>query len=629
MHFAFRGAYGVVWKAVSRKTQRVFALKKCFDAFQGATDAQRTYREIMFLQGLEGHPNIIGIQNLMEADNDMDIYIVCDYMETDLHAAIKGNILQDVHKQYILYQILKALKYMHSGELIHRDMKPSNILLNSDCSAKLCDFGLARSVATLELAKVETGTNPAMTDYVATRWYRAPELLMGSTHYTKGVDIWAVGCILGEMIQGKPTFPGKSTLDQLERVLEMTGVPLAEDLQTMKSPFVAQMMDTVAPTKRRGLEEFFPRATYEALDFLKRCFQFNPNKRANVDELLQHPYLGNFRGSEDECACEAPIDIPLDDNVRLSVRDYRDKLYQEIIKRRQKRRAGMEEDEDSPVTPPVDVVAPPAPVAPAPPAPAVVATTPPPPAPTTKSPPTTTPATTTSAHGGTKRSSNRSSLITPTTCQTPNPTHPTPGSRVGANKPVIVKRPNPMPFRGASTTNLLAAKVAQVVAKSTATAVAAPTTPTPVRVGVSRPAVTPAPVRVAHPVTPSATRVGTATRVATASALPTATRTPSASRVGVSATPGLVRSGSRPRIGSATATRPATGKAGTIVGGLGSGIRGPIKATVPMQQVRPSSGVASVQGSRLIRAPSTATLLGRTRAPSPALGKRPVVGYKR
>ena len=103
-----------------------------------------------------------------------------------------------VHKKYIVYQALKSLKYMHSGDLLHRDMKPSNLLLNSDCHVKLCDFGLARSVADLEDEK-----NHVLTDYVATRWYRAPEILLGSTKYTKGVDMWSIGCILGELLGGQ------------------------------------------------------------------------------------------------------------------------------------------------------------------------------------------------------------------------------------------------------------------------------------------------------------------------------------------------------------------------------------------------------------------------------------------
>ena len=116
--------------------------------------------------------------------------------ETDLHAVIRANILEEIHKKYIIYQLLKALKYMHSGDLLHRDIKPSNLLLNSDCHVKVCDFGLCRSVA-----ECQTSAQPALTDYVATRWYRAPEILLGSPVYTKGVDMWAVGYNNGVLLR--------------------------------------------------------------------------------------------------------------------------------------------------------------------------------------------------------------------------------------------------------------------------------------------------------------------------------------------------------------------------------------------------------------------------------------------
>jgi mitogen-activated protein kinase 15 len=132
-------------------------------------------------------------------------------METDLHAVVRAGIMEDIHKKYVMYQVLKGIKYMHSGELIHRDLKPSNILLDSDCLAKLADFGLARSVASIN----QSISEPIMTEYVATRWYRAPEILLGSSKYTKAVDMWSVGCILGELYYGKAIFPGNSTLNQL------------------------------------------------------------------------------------------------------------------------------------------------------------------------------------------------------------------------------------------------------------------------------------------------------------------------------------------------------------------------------------------------------------------------------
>ena len=335
LNYFARGAYGIVWKAISRKNQQVVALKKCFDAFQSPTDAQRTYREIMFLKELHGHENIVQLQSIFEseASEKMDIYIVFDFMESDLHAVIKMNLLQDVHKQYVLYQILKALKFIHSGGLIHRDMKPSNVLLNGDCHVKLCDFGLARSVVSSpSSSSAAFDLNPVMTEYVATRWYRAPELLLGSTTYTRGVDIWAVGCILAEMIGGKAIFPGSSTLDQLERVLAATGRPSAEDADSLNSREACQLIDSVHISRRSPFYSLLPQASEEATDLIRRSFQFNPKKRPEAHELLSHPYLSEFHDPSRETSCHRTITIPVDDNVRLTIDDYRRKLSEEISK---------------------------------------------------------------------------------------------------------------------------------------------------------------------------------------------------------------------------------------------------------------------------------------------------------
>merc|ERR1711939_1231989 len=149
------GAYGIVWKAIDKRSNDKVALKKIFDAFQNATDAQRTFREIMYLQALatpKAHPNIIRLRNFLKAENDKDIYLVFDFMETDLHAVIRANILEPVHKQFIVYQSLKAMRFCHSCQLLHRDLKPSNLLLNEECVLKVADFGLARTVKDAEKA---------------------------------------------------------------------------------------------------------------------------------------------------------------------------------------------------------------------------------------------------------------------------------------------------------------------------------------------------------------------------------------------------------------------------------------------------------------------------------------------
>jgi len=327
-----KGAYGIVWKAIDKKTRQTVALKKIFDAFQNATDAQRTYREIMFLQNLM-HDNIIRLYNVLKADNDKDIYLVFEYMDTDLHAVIRANILEEIHKQYIIYQCLKTLKYIHSADLLHRDIKPSNLLLNSECHMKLADFGLARSISSI--GKDE---GPVLTDYVATRWYRAPEILLGSTKYTKGVDMWSIGCILGELLGGKPMFPGTSTMNQLERIIAVTGKPTQQDIDSIQSPFAASMLESIQDVKKKNLEDMFPKAKPEALDLMRKLLQFNPEKRITAEEALKHPFVTLFHNAADEPICNHKIKLHFDDNTKYSVNDYRERLYHEIRKKRERRR---------------------------------------------------------------------------------------------------------------------------------------------------------------------------------------------------------------------------------------------------------------------------------------------------
>mmetsp|Transcript_11052 Transcript_11052/g.18482 ORF Transcript_11052/g.18482 Transcript_11052/m.18482 type:complete len:162 (+) Transcript_11052:267-752(+) len=159
---------------------------------------------------LGGHPNIVNIINLRRAQNGLDIYIIFELMETDLHTIIRAEVCRDNQIRFIAWQVLKALKYIHSAEVCHRDLKPSNILVNRNCLAKLCDFGLARF-----MKDIDTFSDPVLTDYVATRWYRPPEILLGSPKYTLSIDIWSFGCILAEMYLSKPLFPGSSTLNQI------------------------------------------------------------------------------------------------------------------------------------------------------------------------------------------------------------------------------------------------------------------------------------------------------------------------------------------------------------------------------------------------------------------------------
>ncbi|XP_064240771.1 mitogen-activated protein kinase 15 isoform X3 [Aotus nancymaae] len=331
-------AYGIVWKAVDRRTGEVVAIKKIFDAFRDKTDAQRTFREITLLQEFGEHPNIISLLDVIRAENDRDIYLVFECMDTDLNAVIrKGGLLQDVHVRSIFSQLLRATRFLHSGHVVHRDQKPSNVLLDADCTVKLCDFGLARSLRDLP----EGPESQALTEYVATRWYRAPEVLLSSHRYTLGVDMWSLGCILAEMLRGKPLFPGTSTLHQLELILETIPAPSEEDLLALGSGCRASVLHhlgsrqhTAAHRPRQTLDALLPPDTSpEALDLLRRLLVFAPDKRLSATQALQHPYVQRFHCPSNEWARRADTRLRVHEGVQLSAPEYRSRVYQMILER--------------------------------------------------------------------------------------------------------------------------------------------------------------------------------------------------------------------------------------------------------------------------------------------------------
>lgn len=337
-----KGAYGVVWKAKEKTTNKIVALKKVFDAFHNDTDAQRTFREIMLLQELN-HENIIKLRNVIRAQNNKDIYLVFEFMEIDLHHVNRSNILQDIHKVYIIYQIVKSLKYLHSAEIIHRDLKPANIMLDAECNVKVIDFGLARSIQSYD----DEGA-PVMTDYVATRWYRAPEIVLGSNQYSKSVDMWSVGCILGELLNGKAIFPGKSTINQVELIIKLLGKPTREELKMANSAADFGIIESMGTKKKYSFSHFFKGASKHALDFLRKTLCYNPDNRLSAEEALRHPFLSQFHNPEEEVVCDKIIKLPISDTKKLNLREYREALYQDILDKKvnQRKKARMKKLQD-------------------------------------------------------------------------------------------------------------------------------------------------------------------------------------------------------------------------------------------------------------------------------------------
>ena len=172
----------------------------------------------------------------------------------------------------LFVQLLRGLKYVHTANVLHRDLKPSNLLLNASCDLKICDFGLAR-----------TGSEKGfMTEYVVTRWYRAPELLLSQEEYTSAIDVWSVGCIFAELLARKPLFAGKDYIHQLKLIIGVIGSPDEDDLMFIHSQKARSYIRSLPYTPRMPLARLFPRANPLALNLIDRMLVFDPKKRIGV-----------------------------------------------------------------------------------------------------------------------------------------------------------------------------------------------------------------------------------------------------------------------------------------------------------------------------------------------------------
>ncbi|XP_042002188.1 mitogen-activated protein kinase 9-like [Salvia splendens] len=325
-----KGSYGVVAAAVDTHTGEKVAIKKINDIFEHVCEATRILREIKLLRLLR-HQDIVEIKHIMLPPcrrEFKDIYVVFELMETDLHHVIKTNDdLTPGHHQFFLYQLLRALKYIHSANVFHRDLKPKNILANADCKLKICDFGLARA---------SFGDAPSAvfwTDYVATRWYRAPELC-GSffSKYTPAIDIWSIGCIFAEMVTGKPLFPGKNVVHQLELITDLLGTPSLEAISRIRNDKARRYLSSMRRKAPIPLSQRFPHVDPLALRLLERLIAFDPKDRPSAEEALADPYFYGLADVEDEPSTQHISKFEFEFERRnLTKEDVRELIYREIL----------------------------------------------------------------------------------------------------------------------------------------------------------------------------------------------------------------------------------------------------------------------------------------------------------
>ncbi|CAI5720096.1 unnamed protein product [Peronospora destructor] len=277
------GTYGVVYKAKDRVTGEVIALKKIRLEAEDEGIPSTAIREISLLKELQ-HCNIVRLYNIVHTDRKLTL--VFEYLDQDLKKYLdvcEKGLEKPILKSF-LYQLLRGIAYCHQHRVLHRDLKPQNLLINREGELKLGDFGLARAFG----IPVRSYTHE-----VVTLWYRAPDVLMGSRKYSTPVDIWSVGCIFAEMANGGPLFAGTSETDQLDRIFRLMGTPTVEiypaimDLPDYRRDFpVYPTPDTLA--------HLAPMLDEEGVDLLEQMLQYDPAKRITAADAMVHPYFSDL-----------------------------------------------------------------------------------------------------------------------------------------------------------------------------------------------------------------------------------------------------------------------------------------------------------------------------------------------
>jgi len=297
-----QGAYGLICAAKDTVSGESVAVKKINNAFEDAIDCKRILRELKLLRHFN-HENVLSLRDIMtpppgKPEQWKDMYLVTELLDTDLHYIIHSKqALTDDHIQYFVYQILRGLKCIHAARVLHRDLKPGNLLVNKNCDLKICDFGLARGM------EFDAGQNK-LTEYVVTRWYRAPELLVENETYDAAIDMWSVGCILAEFLGRKALFPGRDYLQQLRLIIDVLGTPTASDLAIIQNEQAVEYIKSLPARQKASFKKMFASSNPLAVDLLEQMLVFDPSKRISAADALAHPYMEALHNVNDEPVAE-------------------------------------------------------------------------------------------------------------------------------------------------------------------------------------------------------------------------------------------------------------------------------------------------------------------------------------
>lgn len=279
------GTYATVFKGKSRLTGEIVALKEInLDAEEGAPST--AIREISLMKELK-HSNIVRLLDVIHTESKL--MLVFEFMDQDLkkfmdmHARATHGALGTPSIKSFMLQLIKGIAYCHENRVLHRDLKPQNLLINKRGELKLGDFGLARAFG----IPVNTFSNE-----VVTLWYRAPDVLLGSRTYSTSIDIWSAGCIMAEMYTGRPLFPGSSNEDQLKKIFRMMGTP-----NDQSWPGVSQLPEYKQPHAwypHQSIHQLLPNIDSLGLDLLSRMLQYQPQLRISAKDAINHRYFADI-----------------------------------------------------------------------------------------------------------------------------------------------------------------------------------------------------------------------------------------------------------------------------------------------------------------------------------------------
>lgn len=302
-----QGSYGTVCSAVDTQSNKpiktMVAIKKVSKIFTKDVLLKRAIRELKLMVFFKGHKNIVNLidMDLVYQEPYDGLYCFQELMEHDLARVIIGSAqFSNLTIQSFIYQICCGVKYIHSADVIHRDLKPNNILVTAQGTLKICDFGLARGI---NEKWMNYKRSRQITSYVATRWYRAPELILAKKMYGKEVDMWSVGCIIGELYGRKPLFIGDDSMKQVLEICKIIGMPTKETVYWYGTSSAFGFFHDQPMYQKKEWESIYPLMPIDCRSLIDGLLTWSPHRRLKIDEVLQHPFLKLVRNPDEEVEC--------------------------------------------------------------------------------------------------------------------------------------------------------------------------------------------------------------------------------------------------------------------------------------------------------------------------------------